>query len=231
MPLRVATYNIRLGLEQGLSAVANVLSSLDVDVVALQEAGVNWVMGEPVDQPQVVSQHLGLGHVVFTTTITRGEVHHFGHALLSRFPILDVEHVDCPRHRDEPRRYTIARLALPNGTTTTIVWVHLSHLDDERTSQVDALFERLTTLSAHTPRLILLGDLNEPTPALLESRFARAGLTDSGAQENALTFPSGHPTDRRDVIAFKGFTPLAPLRIVDSRASDHRPIVVDLDPA
>ena len=127
--LRVVTWNIRLGVESSLARIAERLSMMDPDLVALQEVGRHWVMGEPGDQAAVLARGVDLPHHHFFPALwTRpcrdlhglagrlwplgedGEPNRaglspdeplprYGVAVLSRFPLSALRRVPLPRTR------------------------------------------------------------------------------------------------------------------------------------
>ena len=222
--LRVASYNIRLGLEQGLDAVAEVLQRLDADVVALQEIGRRWTMGVDVDQVETLARKTGFEFYAFCPTLVRNGHQLFGHALLSKAELSELCPLDLPRQRDEARRLLRSSLAY-NGVRVTILSLHLSHLDDERPAQVECLSREIASIEGP---LVVVGDLNEPRPERLESMFRAHGLEDCGAAEGDNTFPASDPQERRDLVAIRGFTIGQPVEVLQSKASDHLPLVVEL---
>lgn len=228
MSFRVVSYNIRLGLEEGLDAVASVLDPLGADLIALQEVGDHWTMGEAIDQTGYLADALKMDHRHHVVTIREQGTCCYGHALLSRTPLRDVESHLLPQLRDEPRRVLVGRLELSAGDVI-VMSTHLTHLDPERPVQLEALGALLAGYEA-APRVLLFGDLNETRPELLSPLIEGAGLTDHGAQESQPTYPSRAPTDRRDVILTRGFEETSRLRVLETLASDHRPIVVDVAP-
>lgn len=225
--LRVASYNIRLGLEQGLSEVAKVLEELDAGLVALQEIGRRWTMGCEVDQVDTLARLAQYPFYAYCPTLIRNGHQLFGHALLSRSPLSELRTVDLARTRDEPRRLLVSTIEHA-GHAVHVVSLHLSHLDDERPAQVEQLSRELSELQGP---LLLIGDLNEPRPEQIAPMFLSHGLEDCGAIEGANTFPAREPRDRRDVIAVRGFSIQGKLEVIETLASDHRPIVVELSPS
>lgn len=253
MRLRVVTWNIRLGVESSLGRIGETLAALGPDIVALQEVGHGWVMGEPVDQAARLAELAGLPHARFVPALwtepgreLRGlaqrlwpledavaaghdpdTVPRYGVALLSRFPVRRLERTPLPRERDEPRVLGAARLETPGGPLPVFV-THLSVNAAERLRQADVVAAALRR--APGPAL-LLGDLNdgEDAPALrLLTRVARD--VGAGAGEAGLTFRSDAPTLRLDYVLVRGdWTVVAPARPLPETASDHRPVLAVLD--
>ena len=66
-----------------------------------------------------------------------------------------------------------------------------------------------------------------PTPPPLRRLLAGTGLRDSGAQDDAPTYPADFPTARIDFILASPSLSLENFRVLDTRVSDHRPVVAD----
>src|SRR6056297_1320435 len=105
--LHLTTYNIRLGIQQGLQAVAEVLQKAPgLDIVAVQEVGDSWQMGPSGDSTAHLAQLLGLDHFIHVPALTEessdGSRARYGHALLSRWPLQYSTIVALPQYEDEP---------------------------------------------------------------------------------------------------------------------------------
>jgi endonuclease/exonuclease/phosphatase family metal-dependent hydrolase len=215
--VRVVSYNVR-GLRRG-SAVARVLRELDADVVGLQEPG-GGLLGRL--RLRLLCHRTGLRTVV----TGRGST-----ALLAapRVPAAAAVSVALPRGRRTRRRpfpaARVASLAELGGLQVTVL--HLGLTGAERVRQVD----RLDALWAGRGPDLVLADLNE-TPGAGASHALLQRLHDAGRAAGP-TFPAGAPRHRIDV-ALHGAAlhprgvqvPGGPLV---ARASDHRPVVLDLD--
>jgi len=121
--IRVVTYNIRAGLG-GLDAVADDLRRLAPDVVALQEVERGVRRSREVDQARGLGEALGMQHAFAGSfQVEQGE---HGIALLSRFPLSEVEVVRLPQGTGRwPRVALKARVDAPQGAFR-IVCVHLA---------------------------------------------------------------------------------------------------------
>lgn len=214
MTVRVMSYNIRLGIQRGLDAVARVIVAQAPELVAVQEIGRRWTMGPPGDCTAELAALCGLPHYVFVPSLTRGAAH-YGHALLSAHPIVAAAWDTLPQDVDEPRTLLQVRLAHPDGLLR-VVSTHLSHIGD-RAAQAPVLVAAVDE-SPEIPTLVM-GDLNatadEPFIAELRARLVDA---DPGAQP---TFPAHAPAQRIDYIfardgALDGF-----VRSEETEPSDH----------
>lgn len=253
MRLRVVTWNIRLGLESSLARVAAVLGDLEPDVVALQEVGHGWVMGEPGDQAALIAARAGLPHARFVPALwtepgreLRGlgqrlwpledalaagrepaALPRFGVALLSRLPLAELRRTPLPRESDEPRVLADATLDTPAGPLRVLA-THLSVNAPERLWQAEAIAAALR--AAGGPAL-LLGDLNDAEDSAPLRRLGRVARdVGAGAGPAGLTFRSEAPTQRLDYVLVRGaWTVVAPARPLPETASDHRPVLAVLD--
>ena len=92
--IRVVTYNIRAAMG-GLDVIAEDLRRLAPDVVALQEVERGVRQSREIDQARSLGEALGMHHAFGASfPVERGE---HGVALLSRFPMSEVEVVRLPR--------------------------------------------------------------------------------------------------------------------------------------
>ena len=226
--LLLATYNIRLGIQRGLPAIAAALKPWGpLDAVAFQEVGDRWRMGPAGDSTAELARLLELPHCLHVPALVEvdpesGATYRYGHALVSRWPIQDSQVIDLPRVEDEPRALLRALLATPAGPVELLT-THLSYLDSDRPFQGEALLRWLSEHPASTPRFIL-GDLNatvdEPFLHALRERFV-----DADSEEARLTFPSDEPSRRIDYILGAGAELRETAVIGDREASDHFPLV------
>lgn len=222
--VRCLTWNVRLGIQQGVPALARVIAGLGPDVVALQEVGCCWTMGPPGDTTAELAKAVGLPCAVHVVAIDDDGAR-FGQSLLSRWPLEEATRLDLPRGRDEPRRALSVRLARP-GAPLRVVVTHLSHLPDERPPQGEALAEHVAGLvEAAEPGqpVLLMGDLNEPgRPPWLAGLCA--GMQDADAEAARPTYPAASPRERLDYLLAHGAAWSGTRVVGEPDASDHRPL-------
>lgn len=211
--MRFVTYNIRLGIQEGVDALGDVLRPERPDVLALQEVGRAWTMGPPGDTTKELACALGLSHHHFVPCIDE-EGAQYGHALLSRFPLRVIDTIDLPRDVDEPRRLLVAEIDAPFGSIH-VVSTHLSWIED-RARQAPVLLDVVGTLPEP---YVVMGDLNaedEPFVRTLEERHEDA---DGAARRK--TFPSTEPAVRIDHLFARGGTWSDTTVGANATASDH----------
>lgn len=223
--MRVMTYNIRLGVESSLAEVAADIEVAGIpEVLALQEVGDHWRMGERVDQAEAVAEALGLGHHTFAGALTDGDDGRYGIALASAWPLEEVQVFELPVEVDEQR---VCLLARTNG-----VWVlntHLSVKAHERGLQAEEVGRLAATMLGP---VLVMGDLND-RPGTATVRLVRGELTDcfdACGEGPEVTFSVEEPHRRIDYIfCGGGLAPTGTCRVVrEAQASDHFPLVAEV---
>jgi endonuclease/exonuclease/phosphatase family metal-dependent hydrolase len=217
--LRVVTYNVR-GFRNGLDRVARVASSLEPDLMLLNETGGRLALRR-------FARALGMDVAADPFSPLRRRVKD---AVLVRAPW----RIDASLQR----RFPTERWLYPRGALVAdlsrgaarlhAVATHLSLTPVERRRHAELLSELVRDL--RTPAVIA-GDLNElpdgAAVSTLGARFRDAWLL-AGDAEGA-TFPAAEPTARIDyVFVTEGIRVdgvLVPGGAEVREASDHRPVV------
>jgi endonuclease/exonuclease/phosphatase family metal-dependent hydrolase len=230
--LRVATYNIHRcrGLDGRTSAarIADVIRSIDADVVALQEV----VGAGPNTQghAEEIGALLGMGWVMASVRHLRGAL--FGNVVLSRHPIRDHSQYDLSWKTCEPR--CCQRVDIAFGSDTLHLYnVHLGTAFLERRYQAGRLSAFVHDKRVGNPKIVL-GDFNEWMRGLattmltekLQSIDLRSHL------RRRRTYPGVFPVLHLDHIYYEGTVEVVKLELPRTRlslmASDHVPLVAEL---
>jgi endonuclease/exonuclease/phosphatase family metal-dependent hydrolase len=226
LPLRVMTYNIHSAYSregrQDPEAIAQVIESADVDVVALQEVSRGWLIDGSTDLPFWLSRRLGM-HVLFAGTT--GPM--WGNAVLTRYPILEHGSGTLPLANTLLQRgYLWARIEAGGPRPILLIDTHLHHIESEhepRLAQVPVLLDFWNG----TPSTVLVGDLNS-TPDFPEMKLiADAGFVDSWAEVgegDGYTFSSDAPYERIDWIWHTPDLTAMDIEVLSTTASDHLPL-------
>jgi endonuclease/exonuclease/phosphatase family metal-dependent hydrolase len=224
--MRIMTYNIRLGIQEGLSPIGRIITEAQADLVALQEVGRNWSYGPEGDTASTLARLTGLEHMVHVPAIEeehRGKPSFYGHALLSRWPIMDYSIVDLPQLADEPRRLLFSIIDSPSGYLK-VLSTHLSHRDTDRPAQSTDLLDRVCNWLEEDGSHFLVGDLNadpsEPWIGELQTM-----MSDADRSAGRLTFPANAPRLRIDYLFCREGQWSQVEVLEESTASDHRPVV------
>jgi endonuclease/exonuclease/phosphatase family metal-dependent hydrolase len=226
--LRVASYNIHECVgsdgERDPARVAAVLGEIDADIIGLQEVDARPSETSASMQMQFLAAKLGL-HAVAGPTLQRPDGH-YGNALLTRRPVLDVRHVDLTVYRREPRAALDVDLDV-DGTAVRVVVTHLGLLPGERRTQVRRLLDLLG--ESRSDILVVCGDINEWFAVGRPLRWLHARL---GRTATVPTFPAAFPVFALDRIWVQPQAALTALAAhaspVARQASDHLPLTADI---
>ena len=251
--MRIATFNILNGRTPGQDSVdqdrfRRAITALDADVLALQEVDRCQPRSGYADLTTLAAEAMGavdhrfvpalVGTPATWTAATGDEsddVPAYGIALLSRHPVSDWQvaslapapvrwpyRFDGGRRvtwvRDEPRVAVRAELRAPSAPLR-VVATHLSFLPVSSGRQLRILARSLTR---STPT-VLTGDLN------MSPRRAER-ITGLRSLAIGATFPAHRPTAQLDHLLASGDVQARDGRAMLLEVSDHRALVVDLEP-
>jgi endonuclease/exonuclease/phosphatase family metal-dependent hydrolase len=234
--LRIITYNIHrcIGGDHKLSPerIAEVISTHQPDIVALQEVDSGQVRPAVYDQAAIIAERLNFPEAWI-------ERERCGNAILSRYPMKRVKAGGLHRAR---RWHTLARRGAlwveveALGTQIQIINTHLGLTPASRLNQARVLTgpEWLDSPECRHP-VVLCGDFNTQPGStvfkLLEDTLINVEkLKVNGNQEK--TWPSSHPLLSYDHIFISNDlaveTVLVPADKLTRMASDHLPFFIQL---
>ena len=222
---RVMTYNIHQGYDAGnvpaLDALVDTIGREAPDVVVLQEVVRGWLIDGQHDVVGVLAARLGMSYV-FGPNI--GDL--YGNAVLSRYPMTDVRRVAFakePGARYQPRGAILVSIA-----GVLVVATHLDEHADASAIRLEQVRTLLREWNGRQPAIIAC-DCNALPEAPELALIDAAGFGDLAAQAGgkALTFPAAAPHERIDYLFGIGVQ-AAQAHVVDSTASDHRAVVVNV---
>lgn len=236
---RIVTYNVHgcLGMDGRVSPrrIARVLAQLNADVVALQEVDVGRKRSRTEDQVSLIATELWMNACFCPVLDLEGE--RYGHAILSREPLMPVRRGRLPGQRRgrEPRE-VLWTTTMWRDREINCLGTHLGLGSTERRQQVQALLstEWLGGMNGANP-VVLCGDFNMH-PGAWGYRQITAELRDvqvSGTNRKpARTFPSQYPLRRIDHIFVSDHFTIESVSVPHNEltavASDHLPVVTDL---
>ena len=241
---------VSLNLHCGLSGsgrpfdVAGVLTGLDADIIAVQEAW--WPAGEPGDQDdqgdpgetsaadpvadaarargdQLIRTELSAGITLAQLNIApSSERGNWGIAVLTRLPVTSHEILNLGQVEGDfvGRAALICSVTAPGGWPLRMVCTHLSPRGSS-----PAQLSRLTRHLAQNPApTVIAGDLNMPRLATWMAGGYRPLV-------RGRTFPAERPVVQLDhLLASPGITPLA-TAVLPSVGSDHLPVAARISRA
>ncbi len=229
--LRLVTYNVAHGWID-IEGVRKVLWTADADIVCLQESA--------IDPKEIESSTARLasrlGYKYFAQESFNG--------ILSRYPLRLEQVVDVPTKWGK-KQFPEVVVSTPKGDVRVISvhfepsWIAgwppdlsdwnavLSKVVVDRRSQAEMVLARVR---ASTEPVIVAGDFNGPPYTEVPSRF-QAEMTDSFSAVGAgcgMTLLPKLPYQRIDFAFVRRLTPTF-AEVIDSNASDHRPVLFDFN--
>ena len=234
--LTVMVYNIRHaeGVDGAidLERIAGVIREARPDIVALNEVDRLTTRTGRVDQAAELARMLGMNAAFGANLLYQGG--EYGNAILSRFPIVAATNLALPSG-NEQRGLLHATLDV-GGEQLHVLATHLGLSDDERVRQLQSIAWYVGGLD---DPVILAGDFNMEFgvesalgPRLRDTWRLRNEEGRTRLPRTGLTFPSTRPTRRIDFILISegiGLRGDDPVRTIPSPASDHLPVVADLE--
>ena len=232
--LRVMTYNIHVGVgmdkKLDLPRVAGVINAQHPDLVGLQEVDRGVTRTQRIDEIVELSKLTRMDYAfAFNLHYQGGQ---YGVAILSRFPIRATDHRPYQNTREAERRGFIRAEVSIDGRVLNFVTTHLDYqYDDGRLFEAQQLLNALKDVQGP---LVIVGDFND-IPAgrayqLMRYQFGDAWI-ESRSTDEGFSYPTDKPAKRIDYIFFRTTDRVRTKRawIVDTQASDHVPVVADLE--
>jgi len=228
------TYNIHVGIgmdkKLDLPRIAAVINQQKPDLVGLQEVDRGVERTQGIDEIVELAKLTKMNYdFAFNLRYQGGQ---YGVAILSRFPIRSMDHRLYQNLREAERRGFIRGEISVGGVTVNFVTTHLDYqFDDGRLFEAQQLLAALKDVKGP---LILVGDFNDvPTGSaykLVYEQFAD-GWTESMSSDQGLSYPADKPAKRIDYIWVRRADHIRTKRawIVSTLASDHVPVVADLE--
>lgn len=224
-------YNIHAGRDasgaDNLERVASLIRTSGAEIVLLQEVDRGTTRSGGVDQLAVLMKRTGL-HGVFGKSLDYqgGE---YGIAVLSRWPITSSKvvplHTDPPQPRAggniEPR---VALVVRSGGMTIVNTHLDASREETWRLQETQQLLQLEPDIAG--------GDFNAEPGSHVYGRLVAAGYRDSWrecGEGEGLTFSSSKPVKRIDYLLLRGGIRCTSADVIETDASDHRPLLVTIE--
>lgn len=233
--LRVMTYNIHVGVgidkRLDLQRIADVINRARPDLVGLQEVDRGVTRTNGVDEIAELARLTKMEYAFAHNLNYQGG--QYGVAVLSRLPILLIDHRRYANRREAERRGFIRVEVAAGKQRISFVTTHLDYqFDDGRLFETEQLLGALGDVKTG---LIVVGDFNdEPSGAahkLMLTRFFDAWTDGTNEPANGFTYPSDKPVKRIDYVFCdkdSGWRAVS-RRVPETLASDHLPLTVDVE--
>lgn len=237
--LRVMTYNIKSG-NGDLVGTAAAIRAQSPDIVALQEVDVHWADRSAfADQAAELGSRLHMNvrfaRIYDLPGAPGAPDRQFGVALLTRYPIVRFNNDTITRLSTQDAHPVPA--PMPGlldaeldvrGRRVRVFDTHLDYRKDPRVRETQVR-EMLAYASRDTLPTLVFGDMNAaPTAPELQPLLARFHDAWNDSAGPGFTYPADAPAERIDYVLVSPAFVVRSARVPDTRASDHRPVVVDL---
>jgi endonuclease/exonuclease/phosphatase family metal-dependent hydrolase len=238
--VRVLVFNIHAGKDasgkDNIADVARLVRSSGADLVLLQEVDRNTNRSGRVDQLQALIDATGFSGVFGRSLDYDGG--QYGIAALARHGFIYDETIALPvtpiQERaggsHEPRAALLAVAVSAVGRLQSVS-THLdpSATDSYRRQEIEGVLNLVKSrLSSATP-VLLGGDFNSEPQSPVATRLREAGLRDAWAEcgrGDGFTYPADRPAKRIDYVFLAGTLRCTTAEVIDTQASDHRPLLV-----
>lgn len=223
--VKIMTYNVHSCIDMqkksSLNRIIELMGQEKPGIVGLNEIESFTLRTGFANQPKRLAAARNL-MFRYGPTIKLGPLGFFGNAVLSRYPIYKTTNLPLPE-LGEKRCCLRTTVTIPSGFLTVLV-THLG-LDRKMRDQQIASIKEL--VKAEKNPVVLMGDFNcgvdqmEPLYEL---------LTDTGRLHSAKpTFPFPNPSQRIDYILTSPELKCTGARVVFFDASDHLPLVSEIE--
>ena len=236
----VLVFNIHAGKDAGgkdnLEAVAKLAGDVGADLVLLQEVDRGTKRSGNVDQVDVLATRTRFAPAFGRSLDYDGG--RYGIAALSRHGIvaqfteaLPVKPVQARAGGSyEPRAALVVVAGTPIGNLTAVN----THLDASREESYRLQESaHILTLIARSRKsrlpIVAGGDFNTEPGSEVHKRLLAGGLRDAWLEcgsGNGFTYPADKPIKRIDYLFLTGALRCTAARVIDTRISDHRPLLV-----
>jgi endonuclease/exonuclease/phosphatase family metal-dependent hydrolase len=238
MQLRIITYNIHKGIggvdrRYRPERIIMTLQRYNADIVFLQEVDDNVPRSRFHRQVDLIGDALSMHYRAFQSNVklTRG---HYGNAILSRYPLVDIENINLTISIKKRRRALVAHCQLQNDHQRTLLLIncHLGLAGFERIMQLRKILDsHVMKYVHHATPVIIGGDYNDVWGTLGKNVMFPASFMPVSKKIN--TFPAILPVRQLDQVyyrgdlvckhSFPGHSDLA------RQASDHLPLIADFE--
>lgn len=226
--LRILSYNIHHaeGVDGKLDVprIAQVILSVDPDLVALQEVDKNTIRTGKVNQDIELSRLTKMNSVFGSNITFQGG--QYGNAILSKFPIIKNKNFLLPNvDSGEQRGLLQSQIQISNKENVLFFSTHLDHRrsDTERLASAKAI-NQIISLDNKAPAIIA-GDFNDVPDSPTLKELGKVWLRTN--KKILRTIPASKPSRQIDYIFVQ---PKERWKIIESQildediASDHRAI-------
>jgi endonuclease/exonuclease/phosphatase family metal-dependent hydrolase len=235
--LKVMSYNIKHG--EGMDTILDLSRSADIikevapDLCALQEIDHNCLRSGQINQTDFLARRTGMkGEFGSFMDFSGGE---YGMASLSAKPLIATTVLSLPDGLHEPRTVLIQEVEIAKACTIVFVNVHLDWVDSEEgvMSRLKQAQKLITVLDTIKMAVIITGDFNCTPNSPTMDLFVEKGFQFVDKGTDNLSY-QGEKKEEIDHLIYRStekvnFNPVSVKLLEEPIASDHRPLVVELE--
>jgi endonuclease/exonuclease/phosphatase family metal-dependent hydrolase len=230
--LRVMTYNIHVGVgmdkKLDLQRIADVINRERPDLVGLQEVDRGVKRTEGKDEIAELAAMTRMEYAFAPNLDYQGGK--YGVAILSRLPIKNTVHRMFENKRETERRGMLRVEVEVDRRPISFVTTHLDYqFEDGRLFETEQLLKFLADVREP---LIVVADLNDVPSGSAYKRMRETfddAWTASRAKGDGFSYPADKPVKRIDHIFFGKGVRAKKAWTVESLASDHIPVIAELE--
>ncbi len=223
--ITVVTFNIRHGQGMNgkvdLAKTAQVLARCQADIICLQEVDRGRMRSGFQDQAARLADTLQYQHVFGPVPNDRSQS--YGNAILFRHKMLQQNNYPLPA--EVPERAMLS-IELEIGAQNLVLFnTHLGLNRRLRSEQIEQFI--IPLMDRIGLPAILCGDFNESPEDEGAARLLQCWQDSFVANRTPIccSYPADHPRQRLDYILCNQFCQVREYAIVESLASDHRPVL------
>ena len=240
--VRVLVFNMHAGKDAAgkanIADVGQIVRTSGADIVLLQEVDRGTNRSGKVDQLQGLVEATGFRSTFGQSLDYDGG--QYGIAALSRGGFIYSETIPLPvkpiQERaggsHEPRVALLGVAIAPTGRLQTVnTHLDASPTDAYRLQEIAGILNVVRARLSDVTPVLLGGDLNSEPDSAVVRRLRDAGLRDAWAEcgrGDGLTYPADRPVKRIDYVWLSGTLRCTAAEVLDTQASDHRPLLVTL---
>ncbi|MFN7138349.1 MAG: endonuclease/exonuclease/phosphatase family protein [Limisphaerales bacterium] len=229
---RVMTFNIHHGVgidgKLDLERIAEVIKQEKADLVALQEVDKGIPRSNKLDVGGELAQMTGMRSVFSNNYAFQGG--QYGNAILSRFPIVSIDHRLLPKTDLPEQRGWLKTVVNVHGRELSLWNTHIDHRRDD-TERMLAVTKFKEWAREEKLPILFCGDFNalpgSRTFNEMTEQFDDVWL--KVGEGNGFTFPVKNSNRRIDYIFLSKGAGIEPIRawVPQTEASDHLPVVAE----
>ena len=230
--IRVMTYNIHVGVgmdkKLDLQRIADVINAAHPDLVGLQEVDRGVKRTEGKDEIAELASMTRMEYAFAPNLDFQGGK--YGVAILSRFPIKNIEHRMFENKREAERRGMLRVEVEVNGKRLNFITTHLDYqFADGRLFEAEQMLKFIGDVKGP---MIVVADLNDE-PAGSAYQLMRTKFDDawSGCCGEGFSYPADKPVKRIDHIFYRSGAGTRAKKswVIETLASDHIPVMAELE--